>query len=213
MGFHRWELYHKQENGSQSIGARSYHPQCNKITTVNPGGTSTYKTMNRAELAGIAAALINKHTHIATDSAGALWQARNSILYPQHIKRHKHAKLLETIVHTSSYIKTPSISTRLKAHACNVQRLPLWWQGELDSTKEQLASSPSSVTMAAPPNQQFYDVKLLGCLAGWPSKTPSLYQRRRLDNIAVPITSDANLKARMRAWLLPLVNVQSKRPH
>ena len=30
--------------------------------------------------------LINEHTHhIATDSAGALWQTRNSILYPQRM--------------------------------------------------------------------------------------------------------------------------------
>jgi len=41
----------------------------------------------------------NEHTRIATDSAGALWQIRNSILYPQRIKRHKHLKILESIVH------------------------------------------------------------------------------------------------------------------
>jgi hypothetical protein len=63
----------------------SVPPQSNKITTVDPGGTSINKIINRAELAGIAAALMNEHTHIATDSAGALWQIRNSILYPQHI--------------------------------------------------------------------------------------------------------------------------------
>jgi hypothetical protein len=48
-----------------SIGAGVYHLQFNKITTVNSGGTSINKTINRAELAGIAAALINEHTHIA----------------------------------------------------------------------------------------------------------------------------------------------------
>ena len=57
------------------------------------------KNINRLELAGIVAALINEHTHTATGSAGALWQTRNRILYPQRKKRHKHAKLLETIVH------------------------------------------------------------------------------------------------------------------
>jgi len=59
-----------KENGYRSIGAGVYHPQSNKITTVNPEGTSINKTINRAKLAGIAAALINEHTHIATDSAG-----------------------------------------------------------------------------------------------------------------------------------------------
>jgi hypothetical protein len=32
-------------------------------------------------------------------TAGALWQIRISILYLQRMKRHKHAKFLETIVH------------------------------------------------------------------------------------------------------------------
>jgi hypothetical protein len=102
-----------QRNGSQSIGAGVYHPQSNKITTLNPGGTSI-KNLNRAELAEIVAALINEHTHIATDSASALRQIRNSILYPQRMKRHKHAKLLKTIIHHIQLSKTPSISTRLK---------------------------------------------------------------------------------------------------
>ena len=92
------ELCYK-ENGSQSIGAGVYHLQSNKITTVNPGGTSSNRTINRAELAGCAAALINEHTHIAIDSTGALWQIRNSILYPQRMNRHKYAKLLDTIVY------------------------------------------------------------------------------------------------------------------
>jgi len=75
-------------NGSQSVGAGVYHPQSNKIITVNPGGTSINKTIDRAKLAGIAAALINEYTHIATDSAGALWQIRNSILYPPCMRQH-----------------------------------------------------------------------------------------------------------------------------
>jgi hypothetical protein len=80
-------------------GAEVYHPQSDKITTENSGGTRINKTINRAEPKGIAAALINGHIYIATDSAGELWQIRNIILYPQRMKRHKHAKLLKTIVH------------------------------------------------------------------------------------------------------------------
>jgi len=34
-----------------------------------------------------------------TALASALWQTRSNILYPQHIKRHEYAKLLETIVY------------------------------------------------------------------------------------------------------------------
>jgi hypothetical protein len=63
------------------------------------------------------AALINEHTHIATDSAGALWQRRNSILYPQRMKRHIHAKLLETIVHHTQLSKDIIHLYKVKAHA------------------------------------------------------------------------------------------------
>jgi ribonuclease HI len=52
-----------KENGPQSIGAGVYPPQSNKITTVNRGGTSV-KIINRAELAGVVAALINEHTQL-----------------------------------------------------------------------------------------------------------------------------------------------------
>ena len=106
-----------KENGSQSIGAGVYHPQSNKITTVIPGGTSNNITISRAKLAGIAAALINEHTHIATDSAGALWLIRNSILYRQRMKRHKHAKLLKIIVHHIQLSKYTIHLYKVKAHA------------------------------------------------------------------------------------------------
>jgi hypothetical protein len=73
-----------KENGSpESTGAGIYHPQSNKITTVNPEGKCINITINRAELARIAAALINEYTHIAAHSAGALRQIRSSILYPR----------------------------------------------------------------------------------------------------------------------------------
>ena len=108
-------LIHK--NGSQSIGAGVYHPQSSNNTAAKPGGTSINKTINRAELAGIAAALINVHTHIATDSAGALWQIRNSIFYPQRMTRHKCAQLLETIVHQIKLFKDTINLYKVEAHA------------------------------------------------------------------------------------------------
>ena len=94
-----------------------YHPQYNKITTVNPRGTSISKTINRVELAGIAVALINELTHIATDSAGVLWQIKKSIRYPQRMKWHKHANLLESTVHHIQQSKDTIHLYRVKAHA------------------------------------------------------------------------------------------------
>jgi len=59
-----------KENGSQSIGAGVYHPQSYKPTIAHPGGTSINKIIDRADLEGIAAALIYEHPYtIATDSA------------------------------------------------------------------------------------------------------------------------------------------------
>ena len=69
---------------------------------------------NRAKLAGNAAALINEHTHITTDSAGAQWKIiRNCILYPHH----KHSKLLETIRHHIQISKDTIHLYKVKAHA------------------------------------------------------------------------------------------------
>ena len=100
-------MYHSQISSAQF----------NKITTANPGGTSINKAINSAELEGIAAASINEHTHIATDSAGALWLIRNSILYRQRMKRHKHAKLLKIIVHHIQLSKDTIHIYNIKAHA------------------------------------------------------------------------------------------------
>jgi hypothetical protein len=61
--------------------------------------------------------LINEHTHIATDSTGALWQIRNSILHPQRMKWHRHAKFLETIVHHIQLSKDTIHLYKVKAHA------------------------------------------------------------------------------------------------
>ena len=60
-----------------------------------------------------------EHTHIATDSANALlWQIRNSILYPQRIKRQIHAKLLEIGVHHIQEVKRHTMHLyKVKAHA------------------------------------------------------------------------------------------------
>jgi ribonuclease HI len=61
--------------------------------------------------------LINEHTHIATDSADALWQIRKSILYPQRMKQLKHAKLLETIILQIKLSKNTIHVFKVKAHA------------------------------------------------------------------------------------------------
>ena len=85
----------------------------------NPGGVQAFASQPSDPHwnAGIAAALINEHTYVATDSAGAFWQIRNSILYPQRVKRHRHAKHLETIVHHTQLYKDAIHLYKVKAHA------------------------------------------------------------------------------------------------
>ena len=96
MGLHRRELYYKQRRcisvyWSWSPTPSNHHSKSWRYKHRQP--------INRAKLARVAAALKNEHTHIATDSASALWQKGNSILFPQSMKRLEHAKLLlETIV-------------------------------------------------------------------------------------------------------------------
>ena len=51
------------------IGAGVYCPQTKAECYVNSGGVGMTNTINRAELTGIAAALTNKYTMIATDNA------------------------------------------------------------------------------------------------------------------------------------------------
>jgi len=61
--------------------------------------------------------LIYEHTHIATDSAGALWQIRSSIIYPQHMIWIKHAKLLDTILHHIQQSRDTIHLYKVKSHA------------------------------------------------------------------------------------------------
>jgi hypothetical protein len=77
MGLHTWELYHKQRKWIPVNWSWSPPPSIQQNHHIVSGGTSVNKTINRAELAGVVAALINERIHIATDIAGALWQKRN----------------------------------------------------------------------------------------------------------------------------------------
>jgi ribonuclease HI len=58
----RWELYNKQRNWITVILGWSVSPSIQQNHLENPGGTSINKTINRAELAGIVAALKYEHT-------------------------------------------------------------------------------------------------------------------------------------------------------
>jgi len=74
-------------------------------------------TINRAELTGIAAALTNKYTQIASDSACSLSQIRKQLLFPEMQRDHKHSNLLEQIVSMISASPEPICFYKMKAHS------------------------------------------------------------------------------------------------
>ena len=74
-------------------------------------------TINRAELTGIAAALTNKYTKIATDSACSLSQIRKQLLFPEMQRAHMHSILLEQIVSMIFASPEPICFYAVKAHS------------------------------------------------------------------------------------------------
>ena len=74
-------------------------------------------TINRAELTGIAAALTNKYTQIATDSACSLSQIRKQLPFRKMQRDHIHSNLLEQIVSMIYASPEPICFYKVKAHS------------------------------------------------------------------------------------------------
>ena len=88
-----WEIWAYTDGGcigkaENFIGAGVYCPQTKAECYVNSGGVGMANTINRAELTGIAVALTNKYTKIATDSACSLNQIRNQLLFSEMRQTH-----------------------------------------------------------------------------------------------------------------------------
>ncbi len=78
---------------------------------------SITKTVHRAELAGIAAAVTHDYFLIGTDSENSMRQIRKQIRYPESHAYHIHHNLLETITKAIRNTATLSINfLKLKAH-------------------------------------------------------------------------------------------------
>jgi ribonuclease HI len=74
-------------------------------------------TINKAEQAGIYAALLNKHTYIASDNACSLSQIRRQLLFPELQRNHMHTRLLQQIVTLIQASPDPIHFYKVKAHA------------------------------------------------------------------------------------------------
>jgi ribonuclease HI len=99
------------------IGAGVYCPQTKAECYVDSGGVVMTNTINRAELTGIAAALTNKYTQIATYSACSLSQIRKQLLFPEMQWDHIHSNLLEQIVSMIYASPEPICFYKVKAHS------------------------------------------------------------------------------------------------
>ena len=98
------------------IGAGIYCPQTKAECYVDSGGVGLPNPNNRAEFTGIAAALTNKYTQIATDSACSLSPIKKQLLFPEMQQDHIHSNLLEQIV-SMIYASPEPICYKVKAHS------------------------------------------------------------------------------------------------
>jgi hypothetical protein len=74
-------------------------------------------TINRAELTGIAAALTNKYTQIATDSACSLSHIRKQLLFPELQRDHIQSDMLEQNLSMMYASPEPICFYKVKAHS------------------------------------------------------------------------------------------------
>jgi len=98
-------------------GAGVYCPQTKTECYVDSGGVGMANTIIRAELTGIAAALTNNYTQIATDSACSLSQIRKQLPFPDMQRDHIHSFLLEQIVSMIYALPKPICFYKVKAHS------------------------------------------------------------------------------------------------
>eukprot|EP00983_Pelagomonas_calceolata_P041126 1137924-Pelagomonas_calceolata.AAC.1 len=83
----------------------------------HPNGHGPTNTINRAELAGILAALQQGHTAIASDSASYLSQISKQTFNPMRMRTHLHAELIRAISNVFEYSPHPIHLYKVKAHS------------------------------------------------------------------------------------------------
>jgi len=77
-------------------GAGTYHPATSTPSFVEPNDMGITNTINRAELAAIAAAILHGHSRIATDSLSTLHPIRKHLLYPELHRHHVQGDIEDT---------------------------------------------------------------------------------------------------------------------
>jgi len=118
---------------------------------------------------GIAAAFINEHTHIATDSAGALWQIRNSILGDTQIYKARHTVFHQMTPPCSQVVPHPSADEA----QCRLTS-QFWWEA-VYSTLYDWSTHLFAINNNINPRNCFTIVDFQSCSSCASSKTPTLW--------------------------------------
>ena len=84
--------------------------------TINPASEGPTNTINRAELAGIWAALHKGERTIATDSACSIAQLSRALFHPMSLRTHKHTDLLMAIIDLIRESDEEITIMKIKAH-------------------------------------------------------------------------------------------------
>ena len=103
----------QSHQGKQVIGAGVYHPLTSTSHFVEPNGEGITNNSGRAELAGIAAAILHGYSDIATDSLTSLQQIEKELLSPECYRHYVQRDILQVIVKTIQNSPTPKYLFRI----------------------------------------------------------------------------------------------------
>eukprot|EP00983_Pelagomonas_calceolata_P084115 1156298-Pelagomonas_calceolata.AAC.1 len=104
-------------HGKQVIVAGFYHPASDSPNYVQPNGAGITNTIVRAELAAIAASILQGHSCIATDSLSSLNQIRKQILHLELHRQHVQGHILKIIIQLVRNSPTPIYLYKVESHA------------------------------------------------------------------------------------------------
>ncbi len=94
-----------------------YHPATYTASFFELNGMGITNTIDRAELAAITAAILQGHSHIATDSLSSLHQIRKHLLYPELHRHHVQGDILKMLIRTICNSPNPVHLLKVKSHA------------------------------------------------------------------------------------------------
>ena len=151
---------------------------------VDPRGEGATNEINRAEAAGIWAALHRRQRMIATDSATVLSQIQKGLLSPMNLRNHKHREMIGHIVAAmQDILNDPTVGPQEKIHLCKVKaHNGLVGNDIVDGIAKEAAHRTKKIDITCPvPSEPSYTSNY------WP------HRKRTLDNGAQRTESFVNL--------------------